>query len=155
MKPSYRVTENFCSFLMKDDNQLKDVKNQIGKVQDQMKQNIELAVQRQENVDGIASKSSKLQASASQFSQVATRIRQDQMMQVYKFYTMLALGLICVGLTFTFWTSPGKLLISLGIVAAVSIFSWFYFKRWKQQTGEIAESIGASSSKPDEETGRE
>ena len=140
---------------MKDDGQIKDVKNQIGKVQDQMRHNIELTVQRQEDVEAVASKSSKLQTSASQFSQVATRIRQDQMIQIYRFYTLLVLGFIALGLLFIFWSSPAKLLISLGVLAAAGAGALLYFRRWKQQSADMVDSIGASSSKGDEEAGRE
>ena len=140
---------------MKDDNQIREVKNQIGKVQDQMRQNIELTAQRQENVNNIASKSSKLQASASQFSQVATRIRQDQIIQVYRFYAVLILAFIALGVLLTFWSSPGKLIISLGVVAVLTVLVLWYFKRWKQQSMDMADSIVSSSSKADEETGRE
>jgi hypothetical protein len=128
---------------MTSDVQLQEVQNKIGKVQDQMRDNMEAVMRRKEDIEGISSKSANLQASASQFSQVATRIRKDQMMQIYRFYTLLILGFIAIGVSLTFWDSPKHLLIGLGLIAITAGLALYLFKRWKEGSVAMADSIEA------------
>jgi hypothetical protein len=142
-------------FPMKGEDKLKTVQNKIGAVQDHVKENMEMTIRRQEDIEGISSKSASLQASASQFSQVATRIKQDQMLQIYRFYAMLVLGFICIGLVLTLWGSPGRLIIGLLIVAGVAALALFYFKKRREDSVAMADSLEASATSRDVEIGRE
>lgn len=101
------------------------VQGKIGKVQDQMRSNIELTMQRQEDVEGLADKSLNLQTSANQFSLVASRIREDQQIQQYKFYAMVAVGIVSLVIIVFCWGSPWKLFIGfLAIIATTAVGVW-------------------------------
>ena len=142
---------------MKEDPKLKDMQASIGKVQDQMKDNIELVMARQENIDGIADKSSNLQTSASQFSQAASRIREEQTMQLYRFYAMICFGLVFAIIVFTLWSSPGKLVIAVLIVSILAGVAWFLFHKRRQSTLALANALESNSAPrlSDPEAGRE
>ena len=140
---------------MKDDTQIKSVQNQIGKVQGQMRENIELAMQRQENLDVLADKSSHLQESASQFSQVASRIREDQQLQQYKFYGMLLISGAALLLVFTQWASPGRLIGGLVILGAAAAVILYLINQRKQGAIRLADSIATKQQASDIESGRE
>ena len=138
---------------MNNDNQLKSVQSKIGKVQGQMQENIELVMQRQENLDTLVDKSSSLQSSANKFSQVATRVRQDQQLQQYKFYAGIAFGVVFIIMCIVFWSSPGKLTISLMVVGIAGLVVLFFFNKRKEGSQVLADSI-IRLSQPDLERGR-
>ena len=140
---------------MKADPKVRQVQESVGRVQGQMRENIELALGRAENIDGLDNRSSTLRASASQFSQVASRIREEQTMQLYKFYVSVALGLLTVGVLFTLWSSPVKLLVGLSIILSLAFASWYFFQRRKMNTIALANSLEQDSIPSFVEEGRE
>ena len=147
------LLENYAFMAMKNDDQLQTVQKQIGRVQGQMKDNIELVIQRQEDVEVLADKSSNLQASASQFSQVASRIREDQQLKQYKFYAGIFFGLVTIVVLVAFWKSPGKLLIAMLLVGAAAGLVFYMFHARKQNTIKLADSMSYSQQVDDPELG--
>jgi hypothetical protein len=123
-----------------NDTQLETVQNKIGRVQGQMKENIELVMQRQEDIDGLADKSSSLQQSASQFSQVASRVREVQQIEQYKLYAGILFGVVSLALFVHFWGSPGKLLGSLVVVGIAASIVFYLFHMRKQSSVRLAET---------------
>lgn len=140
---------------MKDDTQVKAVQNQIGKVQGQMRENIELVMQRQENIDVLADKSSNLQESASQFSQVASRIREDQQLQQYKFYAMLLFAGAALLLFVTQWDSPLRLIGGLLVIGVAAVGVLYFINQRKQSAIRMADSVALKQQSADIESGRE
>lgn len=140
---------------MKDDTQVKSVQNQIGKVQGQMRENIELVMQRQENIDVLADKSSNLQESASQFSQVASRIREDQQLQQYKFYAMLLFAGAALLLFVTQWDSPLRLIGGLLVIGVAAVGVLYFINQRKQSAIRMADSVALKQQSADIESGRE
>ena len=125
---------------MKSDAQIGDLQNQIGQVQNQMKDNIELVLQRDENINALSDKSSNLQQSASQFSQVASRIREDQQMQKYKFYAGVVFGIAALLILIALWHRPGMLLMALIIISAAAATVFYLFNARKQSSINLAET---------------
>lgn len=140
---------------MTSDQQLKVVQEKIGKVHDDMRENMEAVSRRQGDVEGISSKSASLQASASQFSQVATRIRQDQMMQIYRFYTIIVLGFVTLGVVVVFWDEPLRLFIGIGVMASLVGVALYLFRRWKNGSVALADSLAERQEMADLEAARE
>ena len=126
---------------MNNDTQLQSVQSKIGKVEGQMKENIELVLQRQENLDGLTNKTSSLQQSASQFSQVASRIRENQQLEQYKFFTGILFGVVTFILFVLYWSSPGKLFISLIVVGAAALVVYYFFQKRTQGAMKLADSV--------------
>jgi uncharacterized membrane protein len=104
---------------------------------------------RQENLESLADKSSSLQNSANQFSHLASQVREDQIMQQYKFFAALGVTVLMI-LLFTFlWSSPGKLLIAIIIVSVISGAAFFYFQQKRQRTMRLIERINQRQRDPE------
>lgn len=132
---------------MKSDPQIQQVQNQIGKVQNQMKDNIEMVMQRQENLDSLADKSSNLQQSASQFSQVASRIREDQQLQQYKFYAGVVFAVVAFILIVSLWGSPGKLILAMIVIGLAASTVFYLMNARKHNSIALAEQATNRSDK--------
>jgi hypothetical protein len=138
---------------MKNDGQIGNLQNNIGQVQSQMKENIELVIQREDNLNALSNKSSNLQQSASQFSQVASRIREDQQMQKYKFYAGITFGISALIILIAFWHRPGTLFVSLLIIIGAAATVFYLFNARRQNTLVLAETASLRAH-GDVETGR-
>ena len=131
---------------MKNDPQVEAVQSQIGRVQGQIKDNIELVMQRQEQVDVLADKSSNLQESASQFSQVASRIREEQQLQQYKIYAAVIYLVISLITLVSLWKEPGKLMFAFLIISSAGAVVFYHFKNRRQNSLALAETAALRSS---------
>ena len=91
-------------------------------------------------MDVLADKSQNLQASANQFSQVASRIREDQLMQQYKFYAGVVFGIATLLVVVFCWSSPGKLIIGLLVVGLTGGILFHLFQLRRQSTQRLADT---------------
>jgi hypothetical protein len=92
-------------------------------------------------MDSLANKSSNLQHSAGQFSQLASHVREDQLMQQYKFYAGVGFTFLLILLFAFFWSSPGKLMVALLLVGMVSGTVFMYFQRKRQRACQLVDRI--------------
>ena len=105
----------------------------------------------QEDLESLSSKSSTLQSSANQFSQLATRIREDQQMQQYKMYASVGLSVLLIIFVSFFWGQPVKLLMALLILATVAGGVFFYFHQRQEASNRLADRYSRASPRQDGE----
>ena len=106
---------------------------------------------RQDDLESLSSKSSTLQSSANQFTQLASRIRVDQDLQRYKLYCAVGLSALLIILIASFWGQPSKLFMALLILATISGGVFFYFHQRQEASNRLSDRYSSASPRPDQE----